>query len=105
MIKKGDKKTSIVSLRPHQLTTLHHVAELLTNMVRTYKPIVYDLGSLIYATHETFRDTWTLNIRQYYIDNMGDQRPGRNGVNIPHDVWLEGIGPKIQEMCMYLFYF
>ena len=99
--RKGERKHSSVSLKVHQMTTLYHIRDMLTGSVRSYKNVMYDLGGLLYASHEVFRDVWTVNLRQYYVDDEGDQKPGRDGVNIPQTIWTDEILRKLQEICEY----
>lgn len=102
--RKTDKKTAAVSLKPNQFTTLFHISRMLSNSVNEFKCVSYNLGELIYASHEVFRRVWTINLRQFYTDESGDEKPTRTGVNIPHHTWIHEIVPILPEIRKYLIY-
>ena len=99
--KKSPKKPMCVSLKPNNFITMYHVSDMVTDAIRRKKSFTYDMGDQIYLTHEQFRSKWSVNIRQYYTDDRGDEQPGRWGVNMTQQEWSMGMQKHFKEMCKY----
>ena len=98
-----ERKNMSISLKPNQFTTLFHISRMLSAAINDFKYISYNLGNLIYVTHELFRNIWTINIRQYFIDDNGDEKPTRTGINITHHTWMHEIVPILSDISKYSF--
>ena len=101
--KTTPKKSMVISLKSSQYMTLYHISDMINTCVRKKKHFSYDLGEKIYVTHEEFWGKWSVNIRQYYTDDRGDQQPGKWGVHLNGEMWKHTCQEQLQEMCKLIF--
>lgn len=101
--RKTEKKNMAISLKPNQFTTLFHISRMISNAVNEFRHVTYNLGNMVYVTHELFRGMWTVNIRQYYTDDNGDEKPTKTGINITHHTWIHEIIPILNDVRKYIF--
>ena len=101
IFKLGAQKDQVISLKMTQFETLFHITPMVCSSVRKTCQFKYDLGGMVYITYEEFRKRWTVNIRQYYINEVGDEAPGKWGVNLAPDVWRIMSRATFKTICKY----
>lgn len=102
-IKHGVRRMQILSLVYAQLCTLVHMNTAIVDAIKKGNTFKYDIGSLVYVCVECYRDTWSVTLRQYYIDENGVEKPGRWGVHFDVIVWVSFSRKHLHKICKYIF--
>jgi hypothetical protein len=58
---------------------------------------MFDLGNKRYASVREFRGKALIDVREYYLDNKGELKPGKKGIALSTAQWAE-LKKKIPEI-------
>ena len=73
--------------------------ELVLRAIRTKKNVFeYDLSDMVKFAYSEYRNKWSVNLREYYLDESGTIMPGRWGVHICPTVWSRALSPKLDKI-------
>lgn len=87
-MRDGVRRHQVVSLTTSQYETLAYVNIGVINAIKKTTEFRYHLGGLTYIAVESYKNVWSVSIRQYYLDDEGTEKPGRWGVQIPFTAWV-----------------
>lgn len=100
--RKFNETPMVISLIYWQYMTLHHVSSMVLKSIRKGLEFSYDLGRMVKISHEAFKGKWSISIREYYVDDAGDVKPGKYGVCIPPDIFRRMARNDLKEICKLL---
>ena len=92
------RKCTSISLFLSQFITLYMVNDQILKSIRYDEDFIYDLGDNVNVTFQKFKNKASIGLRQYYLANDGEMRPGKWGVNISPIVWKRTISPRLDKI-------
>lgn len=96
-------RTMMISLLYRQFLTLYHINMLVIGAIKKKAPFRYLLGDQIYVSHELFNNKWTVNLREWYIDEAGEEAPGMYGINMEEDEWFVFTRKHLKNICKLIY--
>lgn len=103
-LRTGLQKDQVISLTPACFITLYHIMSMVSAAVRKNLVFNYNIGSQVRVTYAEFRKRWTVGIRQMYVNEMGEEAPGRYGINIQPEDWRKASRSVMKHICKYTLF-